>query len=73
MTDRRKLNPKPGQHLGKRIRNPKKQKKNKTPVTRQSASRDLGPLAEWERELLGLTDYTPVRSAGRSRNPRRRS
>ena len=52
MTDRRRLNPKAGQHLGKRILNPKKRKKGTAP----RPTRPQDPLAEWERELLGLND-----------------
>lgn len=48
MSDARKLHPKPGQHLGKRIRNPKKTPKGSNSSTNPYSE----PLAEWERELL---------------------
>lgn len=64
MTDRRKLDLKPGQHLGKRVRNPKKRKKTSEINPSISRARSIEPLAEWERELLGIN--TP-----RRRNPRR--
>lgn len=57
MTDSRKLNPKPGQHLGKRIKNPKKTPKRGRVEQTPQRSRFDGGLAEWEKELLGIGGY----------------
>lgn len=65
MSDKRKLQPKPGQHLGKRVRNPKKTPKGSNPPVLRTRQPDYGPLAEWERELLG------IRPPAQSRRPRR--
>lgn len=56
MTDDRKLRPKSGQHLGKRVRKPKKTSKGAQPVTPQRVKNTRPePFADWERELLNLT------------------
>lgn len=63
MTDARKLHPKPGQHLGKRVRNPKKTPKRSAMQmgTSRPTLRSPEPLAAWERELLGIGFENPSR------------
>lgn len=80
MTDARKLNPKPGQRLGKRVLKPKKTRKRSAIYAdmreeslrnRYRNRRARAPkypddgLAEWERELLGLDATQGTRPARR--------
>jgi len=61
MTDARKLNPKPGQHLGKRVRRPKKTPKGHRPIrprkSRWASRREYKDMPAWEKELLGLDPF----------------
>lgn len=80
MTDARKLNPKPGQRLGKRILKPKKTRKRsaiyadmreESVRNRYRNRRTQVPkypndgLAEWERELFAMEATRGLRPARR--------